>query len=73
MGTDETCMAWVRDEIRRSVGLSTVLGGIPLDQVGATGYGLAICGEVAQEFCDLDLRGARVSMQGFGNVFEFSL
>ncbi len=68
MGTDETCMAWVRDEIRRSVGLSSVLGGIPLDQVGATGYGLAVCGEIAQEFCDLDLKGARVSMQGFGNV-----
>ncbi len=68
MGTDETCMAWVRDEIRRSVGLSTVLGGIPLDQVGATGYGLAVCAEIAQEFCDLDLKGARVSMQGFGNV-----
>ncbi len=68
MGTDETCMAWVRDEIRRSVGLSTVLGGIPLDQVGATGYGLAVCGEIAQEFCDVKLKGARVSIQGFGNV-----
>ncbi|MGI9516788.1 MAG: Glu/Leu/Phe/Val family dehydrogenase [Pirellulaceae bacterium] len=68
MGTDETCMAWVRDEIRRSVGLSAVLGGIPLDQVGATGYGLAVCGEIAEEFSDLNLKGARVSMQGFGNV-----
>lgn len=68
MGTDETAMGWVRDEIGRSVGLSKVLGGIPLDQVGATGYGLAICGEVAQEFCDLTLEGARVSVQGFGNV-----
>lgn len=69
MGTDETCMAWVRDEIRRSVGLSSVLGGIPLDQVGATGYGLAVCGEVAEEFRDdLNLKGARVSIQGFGNV-----
>ena len=69
MGTDETCMAWVRDEIRRSVGLSSVIGGIPLDQIGATGYGLAVCGEIAQEFRDdMDLKGARVSMQGFGNV-----
>lgn len=68
MGTDETAMAWVRDEIRRAVGLSKVLGGIPLDQVGATGFGIAICGEVAQEFCDLELEGARVSIQGFGNV-----
>ena len=68
MGTDETCMAWVRDEIRRSVGLSTVLGGIPLDQVGATGYGLAVCAEAAEEFMDFSLKGARVCIQGFGNV-----
>lgn len=68
MGTDETAMAWVRDEIGRSVGLSKVLGGIPLDQIGATGFGLAVCAEVAQEFADLDLKGARVVVQGFGNV-----
>ncbi len=68
MGTDETCMAWVRDEIRRSVGLSTVLGGIPLDQVGATGFGLAVSAEIAQEFAGLQLKGARVGIQGFGNV-----
>jgi glutamate dehydrogenase/leucine dehydrogenase len=68
MGTDEVAMAWVRDEIGRSVGLSKVLGGIPLDQIGATGYGLAICAEVAQEFCDIDLKGASVVVQGYGNV-----
>ncbi len=68
MGTDETAMAWVRDEIRRSVGLSTVLGGIPLDQVGATGFGLAVSAEVAQDFAGIDLKGASVSIQGFGNV-----
>jgi glutamate dehydrogenase (NAD(P)+) len=68
MGTDETAMAWVRDEIRRSVGLSSVLGGIPLDQVGATGFGLAVCAEVAQHFADINLKGATVSIQGFGNV-----
>ncbi|MCP3960905.1 MAG: Glu/Leu/Phe/Val dehydrogenase [bacterium] len=68
MGTDEVSMAWVRDEIGRSVGLSKVLGGIPLDQIGATGYGLAICAEVAQEFAEIELEGARVLVQGFGNV-----
>ncbi|HMP78833.1 MAG TPA: Glu/Leu/Phe/Val dehydrogenase, partial [Pirellulaceae bacterium] len=68
MGTDETAMAWVRDEIRRSVGLSSVLGGIPLDQVGATGFGLAVSAEVAQDFAGIDLKGATVSIQGFGNV-----
>ncbi len=68
MGTDETAMAWVRDEIRRSVGLSSVLGGIPLDQVGATGFGLAVCAEVAQHYADIKLEGATVCIQGFGNV-----
>ncbi len=68
MGTDEVAMGWVRDEIGRSVGLSKVLGGIPLDQIGATGYGLAICAEVAQEFAGVELEGARVVVQGFGNV-----
>lgn len=68
MGTDEVAMAWVRDEIGRSVGLSKVLGGIPLDQIGATGYGLAVCAEVAQDFADVKLEGARIVVQGFGNV-----
>jgi hypothetical protein len=47
MGTDETCMAWVRDEIGRAVGLPRVVGGIPLDEIGATGFGLAVAAEVA--------------------------
>ncbi|MBM3492682.1 MAG: Glu/Leu/Phe/Val dehydrogenase, partial [Alphaproteobacteria bacterium] len=47
MGTDEEAMAWIRDEIGRAVGLPRVLGGIPLDEIGATGYGLAIAAEVA--------------------------
>lgn len=68
MGTDEVSMAWVRDEIGRSVGLSKVLGGIPLDQIGATGYGLAVCAEVSQRYAGIKLQGSRVVVQGFGNV-----
>ena len=68
MGTDETCMAWIRDEIGRAVGLPRVVGGIPLDEIGATGHGLAACAEVAAEFCDLDLNGASLAVEGFGNV-----
>jgi len=68
MGTDEACMAWLFDEIGRSVGLPRVLGGIPLDEIGATGYGLARCAEVAARFCDLRLKGATVAIEGFGNV-----
>jgi glutamate dehydrogenase/leucine dehydrogenase len=68
MGTDEECMAWVHDEIGRAVGLPRVLGGIPLEEIGATGFGLAQCAEVAAEFCGLTLKGTTVAVQGFGNV-----
>lgn len=68
MGTDELCMGWVKDETGRATGLPSALGGIPLDQVGATGYGLAACTDVAREFIGLELKGARVAVQGFGAV-----
>ena len=68
MGTNETAMACVKDEIGRSVGLPRELGGIPLDEIGATGFGLAIAAEVAQEFAGVRLDGARVVVQGFGAV-----
>jgi len=68
MGTDEICMAWCRDEIGRAVGLPPELGGIPLDEIGATGFGLGICAEAAQAFCDVNLADARFVVQGFGSV-----
>ncbi|MBY4675221.1 Glu/Leu/Phe/Val family dehydrogenase [Marinobacterium arenosum] len=68
MGTDETCMAWIQDEGGRSVGLPRALGGIPLDEIGATGWGLSHAVEVAAGYCDLDLQGARLAVQGFGAV-----
>jgi len=68
MGTDEECMAWIRDEIGRVVALPREIGGIPLDEIGATGWGLAHAAEVATEYCDLSLRGARVVVQGYGAV-----
>lgn len=68
MGTDEACMAWVHDEIGRAVGLPTELGGIPLDEIGATGWGLCHAALAALPYCGLNLAGARVAVQGFGAV-----
>jgi glutamate dehydrogenase (NAD(P)+) len=68
MGTDEECMAWVRDEIGRVVGLPRELGGIPLDEIGATGYGISHVVDVALNYCDFPLKGAKVVVQGFGAV-----
>jgi glutamate dehydrogenase/leucine dehydrogenase len=68
MGTDERCMAWIHDEIGRAVGLPPEIGGIPLDEIGATGWGLKASVEAAMKYCDFRLRGARVVVQGFGSV-----
>ena len=68
MGTDEECMAWVRDEVERAVGLPREIGGIPLDEIGATGWGLRHVADVACRFCDVEVNGARVVVQGFGAV-----
>jgi glutamate dehydrogenase (NAD(P)+) len=68
MGTDETCMAWVHDEIGRAVGLPRELGGIPLDEIGATGWGVRHAAESAARHCNFKLAGARVAVQGFGAV-----
>ena len=68
MGTNETAMGWVKDEIGRCVGLPPEVGGIPLDEIGATGFGVAIAAEEAQAHGGPELDGARVAVQGFGAV-----
>lgn len=68
MGTDEECMGWVHDEIGRAVGLPEAIGGIPLDEIGITGWGLRHAAEVAVAYCGLKLAGARIAVQGFGAV-----
>ncbi|MBU5637422.1 Glu/Leu/Phe/Val dehydrogenase [Geomonas sp. Red69] len=68
MGCDETAMAWIRNETGRSLGLPAELGGLPLDRLGATGFGVAECAEVAAGFARVELKGARVAIAGFGSV-----
>jgi glutamate dehydrogenase (NAD(P)+) len=68
MGTDEECMAWIKDEIGRAVGLPAEIGGIPLDEIGATGWGVCQVADVACHYCDLKLKHARMVIQGFGAV-----
>jgi glutamate dehydrogenase/leucine dehydrogenase len=73
MGTDELCMGWINDETGRAVGLPGAIGGIPLDEIGATGFGLAASIDVARTFIDLDLKGARIAVQGFGAVGKHAM
>jgi glutamate dehydrogenase/leucine dehydrogenase len=68
MGTSELALGWIKDETGRAVGLPREIGGIPLDEIGATGYGLVAAIDVAREHIGLPLAGARIVVQGFGSV-----
>lgn len=68
MGTDELAMAWIHDEIGRGIGRPVDVGGIALDQIGATGFGVAVAAEIAAPRAGIELAGARVALQGYGAV-----
>jgi glutamate dehydrogenase/leucine dehydrogenase len=68
MGTDEVAMAWVCDETGRAAGLPRQLGGIPIDEIGATGFGVCAAAEATAALAGFELAGARVAVQGFGAV-----
>ncbi|MEJ2128196.1 MAG: Glu/Leu/Phe/Val dehydrogenase [Woeseiaceae bacterium] len=68
MGTNEAAMALIKDEGGRCCGLPKVLGGIPLDEIGATAWGVVASADVAKEAVGMKFEGARVAMQGFGAV-----
>jgi glutamate dehydrogenase (NAD(P)+) len=74
MGTDEECMAWIKDEIKNQnvTGLPAEAGGIPIDQIGATAWGIRHAIEVALPYCSFPegftLAKARLAVQGFGAV-----
>ena len=68
MGTNETAMAWIKDEGGQCAGLPASVGGIPLDKIGATAFGVVASADVAKAEVGLSLDGAKVAMQGFGAV-----
>ena len=71
MGLTEDDAAVLADEIGdrgAAVGLPRALGGLPYDELGLTGYGVAEATHAAAEEIDLDIVGAHVAIQGFGAV-----
>ena len=75
VNTNPQVMAWIVDEYAKYEGYTpAVVTGKPLQLGGsrgrlqATGRGVAIVTQHAAADMDLDLRGARVAVQGFGNV-----
>ena len=68
MGTNEAYMACVRDEIGRCVGLPREFGGIPLDDLGCTAWGVLHAADVAMQHEGRELKNARFVIQGYGAV-----
>ena len=76
VNTNAQVMAWMMDTYSANVG-ATVTGvvtgkpvhlGGSLGRAKATGRGVFVTGREAARWIDLDLNGARVAVQGFGNV-----
>lgn len=76
VNTNEQVMAWVMDTYSMHVGTTTtgVVTGKPIELGGsagrreATGRGVTLVARLAAAHLGFDLRGARVAIQGFGNV-----
>ncbi|EQD83844.1 glutamate dehydrogenase (NAD(P)+) [Saccharopolyspora erythraea NRRL 2338] len=71
MGMTEDDAAIIQDELGdrgAAVGVPESLGGVPYDQLGVTGHGVAESADAAMARLGRELAGARVSLQGFGAV-----
>lgn len=71
MGLTENDSAIFLDELGdrgAAVGLPRALGGFPYDELGVTGFGVAEAADAAAATIGLDIKGARVVIQGFGAV-----
>jgi len=79
VNTDGQVMAWIVDEYSKFNGFSPgVVTGKPLElggslgRVSATGRGVAVVTGLAAADAGIDLEGATVAVQGFGNVGSWS-
>ncbi len=80
VNTNGQIMAWMVDEYNKLVGHSAigVLTGKPLDfggsngRTAATGLGVALIAREAAKKLNIDMKQAKVSIQGFGNVGSYT-
>jgi glutamate dehydrogenase (NAD(P)+) len=73
MGLGERDAAVFLDELGdhgAAVGLPRALGGLPYDELGVTGFGVAEAADAAATGSGWRLAGSRVAIQGFGAVGE---
>jgi glutamate dehydrogenase (NAD(P)+) len=71
MGLEERDAAIVQDVLGdrgAAVGSPYELGGVPYDELGLTGFGVAESAAVAMDFLERNIVGSSVAIQGFGAV-----
>ncbi len=81
VNTNGQIMAWMVDEYNKLVGHSAIgtLTGKPVDFGGskgrneATGYGVAVTVREATKKMEIDMKTAKIAVQGFGNVGAFTV
>lgn len=82
VGTNGKIMSWMLDEYLKLTGESANLGvftgkdpkwGGSLGRSEATGYGIYLIGKFAAEKLGIDIKNAKVSVQGFGNAGNFTV
>ena len=81
VNTNGQIMSWMVDEYNKLTGVSAigVLTGKPLEFGGsegrneATGYGVAVTAREAAKKLGIDMKQAKVAVQGFGNVGAYTV
>ncbi len=74
VNTTEKEMQWFVEAIKDKTGATgkpKKLGGLP-HELGSTGYGVAHATRIALEYAKIPLKGARIAVEGFGNVGTFT-
>ncbi|QQY80119.1 glutamate dehydrogenase [Keratinibaculum paraultunense] len=81
VGTNGQVMAWMVDEYNKLTGQSSlgVVTGKPVAWGGsegrneATGFGVSVIAREAAKRLGIDIKGAKVAVQGFGNVGSYTV
>lgn len=74
VNTSENEMQWFVEAVKNrkaATGKPAKLKGLP-HELGSTGYGTAIAAKMALEYAKIPIQGARVAIEGYGNVGTFA-
>jgi glutamate dehydrogenase (NAD(P)+) len=75
VNTTEREMQWFVEAVKNrkaATGKPSKLGGLP-HELGSTGFGVAHAAKVALEKTGIPIKGARIAVEGFGNVGTFAM